>query len=91
MCINSDTQTHDTKDGWGRTGGTNRHRRTNHTTPRQRLYQILLWVLINKREEVEKMEEKNINDILKQIDTENAYNEVETLENYFYSNYIVEY
>jgi hypothetical protein len=40
---------------------------------------------------VEKMEEKNINDILKQIDTENAYNEAETLENYFYSNYIVEY
>ena len=41
---------------------------------------------------MEKMEEtKNINDILKQIDTENAYNEAETLENYFYSNYIVEY
>lgn len=37
------------------------------------------------------MEEKNINDILKQIDTENVYNEAETLENYFYSNYIVEY
>lgn len=38
------------------------------------------------------MEEvKNINDLLKQIDTQNDYNEVEALENYFYSNYIVEY
>ena len=45
-----------------------------------------------KTVEVVQVEEtKNINDILKQIDTENAYNEVETLENYFYSNYIVEY
>lgn len=34
---------------------------------------------------------KSINDILKQVDTQNDYNEVETLENYFYSNYIVEY
>lgn len=38
------------------------------------------------------MEEvKNINALLKQIDTKNDYNEAETLENYFYSNYIVEY
>lgn len=38
------------------------------------------------------MEEvKNINDLLKQIDTKNDYKEAETLENYFYNNYIVEY
>ena len=38
------------------------------------------------------MEEiKNINDLLKQIDTKNEYNEAETLENYFYNNYITEY
>ena len=38
------------------------------------------------------MEEvKNINDLLKQIDTQNDYKEAETLENYFYSNYITEY
>lgn len=36
-------------------------------------------------------ETKNLNDIIKQIDTENDYNTTETLENYFYSNYIVEY
>ena len=34
---------------------------------------------------------KNINDILKQIDTQNDYNENEILDNYFYSNYIIEY
>lgn len=34
---------------------------------------------------------KNINDILKQVDTQNDYNESEVLEDYFYSNYIVEY
>ena len=39
-----------------------------------------------------KMEEtRNINDILKQIDTQNDYNESEALDNYFYNNYIVEY
>ena len=36
-------------------------------------------------------ETKKLNDIIKQIDTKNDYNEAETLENYFYSNYIVEY
>lgn len=36
-------------------------------------------------------ETRNISDLLKQIDTKNDYNEAETLENYFYSNYIVEY
>ena len=36
-------------------------------------------------------ETKNISDLLKQIDTQNDYNEAETQENYFYSNYIVEY
>lgn len=36
-------------------------------------------------------ETRNIGDLLKQIDTQNDYNEAEALENYFYSNYIVEY
>ena len=46
----------------------------------------------NKKEGRKKMEDtKNINDILKQIDTQNDYNESEILDNYFYSNYIVEY
>lgn len=36
-------------------------------------------------------ETRNINDILKQVDTQNDYNESEVLEDYFYSNYIVEY
>lgn len=36
-------------------------------------------------------EVENLNDIIKKIDTYNDYNEAETLENYFYSNYIVEY
>ena len=36
-------------------------------------------------------ETKKLNDIIKQIDTKNDYNEAEALENYFYSNYIVEY
>lgn len=36
-------------------------------------------------------ETRNINDLLKQIDTQNDYNESEALEDYFYSNYIVEY
>lgn len=35
-------------------------------------------------------EEKKLNDILKQVDIQNDY-EVEALDNYFYSNYIVEY
>lgn len=34
---------------------------------------------------------KSINDILKQVDTQNDYNESEALDNYFYNNYIVEY
>ena len=46
----------------------------------------------NKKRGEKRMEEtKNLNDIIKQIDTENDYNTTETLENYFYSNYIVEY
>lgn len=36
-------------------------------------------------------ETKSLNDIIKKIDTYNDYNEVEALENYFYSNYITEY
>ena len=36
-------------------------------------------------------ETKSLNDIIKKIDTYNDFNESEALENYFYSNYIVEY
>lgn len=39
------------------------------------------------------MEEKtqNFYELLKNIDNQNDYNELETVENYFYCNYIVEY
>ena len=36
-------------------------------------------------------ETKSLNDIIKKIDTYNDFNENEALENYFYSNYIIEY
>lgn len=36
-------------------------------------------------------ETKNLNDILKQVDTQNDYNKSDTLDNYYYSNYIIEY
>lgn len=36
-------------------------------------------------------EVEKLNDIIKKIDTKNDYNEAETLENYFYNNYITEY
>lgn len=34
---------------------------------------------------------KNLNELLKQVDTQNDYNEVEVLENYYYSSCINEY